>query len=69
MGAIMIRCPVKDELVPVGIDTDIDSFQSLPDVPARPIKCPACGARHAWSKKDAVLETTMRVRAIRQAGD
>lgn len=60
MGAIMIRCPTTNQLVPVGIDTDKDSFQSLPDVRATPIRCPACGQEHAWSKKDALLETTGR---------
>jgi hypothetical protein len=63
MGAIMIRCPKTDELIPVGIDTDRDTFAALPDVPAPPVRCPACGGRHPWSKKDAVLETTMRVRS------
>ena len=64
MGAIMIRCPTTDELIPVGIDTDRDTFDSLPEVPARPVRCPACGGQHAWSKKDALLETTMRLRPI-----
>ena len=62
MGAIMIRCPATDKLIPVGIDTDRDTFASLPEVEARPVHCPACGGQHTWSKKDAVLETTMRVR-------
>jgi hypothetical protein len=66
MGAIMIRCPVKDELIPVGIDTDRESFSRLPDVKATPVRCPACGGQHAWSKDDAILETTMRVRPPRK---
>ena len=65
MGAIMIRCPATDELIPVGIDTDSDTFRSLPNVEARPVLCPACGAYHAWSKRDAVLETTMRIKSGR----
>ena len=60
MGTIMIRCPATDQLVSVGIDTDKDSFASLPEVEAAPIRCPACGQEHAWSKSDAVLETTGR---------
>jgi hypothetical protein len=63
MGAIMIRCPKTDELIPVGIDTDRDTFAVLPDVMVTPVRCPACGGEHAWSKKDAVLETTMRIRS------
>jgi len=62
MGAIMIRCPATNELIPVGIDTDKDSFSVLPDVVAAPVQCPACGGQHSWSKRDAVLETTMRLR-------
>ena len=58
MGAIMIRCPTTDRLVPVGIDTDKYSFTSLPDVKATSILCPECGKRHTWSKSDAILETT-----------
>jgi hypothetical protein len=60
MGAIMIRCPNTQELVPVGIDTDGESFNSLPNVEAAPITCPICGEQHAWTKADAVLETTGR---------
>jgi len=66
MGAIMIRCPVTDELIPVGIDTDQDSFQALPNVEAAPVRCPACGGLHVWSKRDAILETTMRIKAFRR---
>ena len=60
MGAIMIRCPTTGELVPVGIDTDKDSFDSLPNIKATPIRCPLCGKEHTWSKSDAILETTGR---------
>ena len=60
MGAIMIRCPTTKQLVPVGIDTDKDSFNSLPNVAATPVRCPLCGQEHAWSKADAVLDTTGR---------
>lgn len=60
MGSIMIRCPNTNELVAVGIDTDKDSFASLPNVAATPLRCPACGQEHPWSKADAILETTGR---------
>jgi hypothetical protein len=60
MGAILIRCPTTKQLVPVGIDTDKDSFKSLPDIPATPIRCPLCGQEHTWSKADAILDTTGR---------
>ena len=60
MGTILIRCPTTDQLVSVGIDTDKESFASLPNVEATPILCPACGQKHPWSKADAVLGTTGR---------
>jgi hypothetical protein len=60
MGAIMIRCPTTNQLVAVGIDTDKESFESLPNVAATPVHCPLCGQEHAWSKADAILETTGR---------
>ncbi len=60
MGAIMIRCPTTKQLVPVGIDTDKDSFNSLPNIAASPVRCPLCGQEHAWSRADAVLDTTGR---------
>ena len=63
MGAIMIRCPATNELIPVGIDADRDTFAGLPDVRAAPVDCPACGGKHSWSKKDAILEQTMRIRS------
>jgi hypothetical protein len=63
MGAIMIRCPATNELIPVGIDADRDTFGGLPDVKAAPVDCPACGGKHSWSKKDAILEQTMRIRS------
>ena len=60
MGAIMIRCPTTQQLVPVGIDTDRESFDSLPNVHAHPVVCPHCGKRHSWSREDAILDTTGR---------
>jgi hypothetical protein len=60
MGAILIRCPTMNQLVPVGIDTDKDTFKSLPNVTAAPFVCPLCGEKHAWSTTDAVLDTTGR---------
>lgn len=65
MGAIMIRCPTTGQLVAVGIDTDKDTFSSLPNVTASPFQCPECGKRHTWSKSDAILETTGKYRPSR----
>ena len=60
MGAILIRCTTTQELVPVGIDTDKDSFGSLPEVKSMLVRCPVCGKDHTWTKSDAILDTTGR---------
>ena len=44
----MLDCPTTNELVPVGIDTDTESFDALPNVEAKAIRCPLCGKDHAW---------------------
>ena len=51
---VVIRCPETDAEVPVGIQMDLHTFEFLPTDNAD-LKCPACGNRHAWSKKDAYL--------------
>jgi hypothetical protein len=56
MASLMIVCPETDEEVYTGIETDEASFRKLPDVPS-PIQCPACGARHFWTKHQASLST------------
>ncbi len=60
MGSIMIRCPTTQQLVEVGIDTDRESYESIPNIAARPLDCPLCGMQHPWSTEDAVLVTTGR---------
>jgi hypothetical protein len=60
MGAILIRCPTTQELIPVGINIDKESFDQLPNVAAHPVVCPLCGKPHAWSREDAILDTTGR---------
>ncbi len=51
---VVIRCPETDAEVPVGIQMDLHTFELLPSENVD-LKCPACGNRHAWSKKDAYL--------------
>jgi hypothetical protein len=63
MGAIMIRCPTTQQLVPVGIDTDKESFDSLPNVPANPVVCPLCGKSHPW--RGRMQFSTLRVGPLR----
>lgn len=51
---VVIRCPETDEEVPIGILMDLHTFDLLPEKKVR-LRCPACGKRHTWSKKDAYL--------------
>jgi hypothetical protein len=54
MGVVMITCPRTGRAVPTGIETDPNSFASLPDTPAR-TKCPVCDRVHVWWKREAWL--------------
>jgi hypothetical protein len=51
---VVIRCPETDAEVSVGIQMDLHTFDLLPSEHVV-LKCPACGNRHAWSRKDAYL--------------
>lgn len=51
---VVIRCPETDQEVPVGILMDLHTFDLLPEMNVH-LRCPACGNRHTWSKKDAYL--------------
>ena len=53
MAMVMIVCPRTGRDVPTGIETDPSSFESFGA--AAPLKCPACGRAHAWSKANAWL--------------
>jgi hypothetical protein len=57
MSEIRVRCPQTSSLVSVGIDTDLRSFEAVRTWGhlASEFVCPACGRRHRWSPKDAVL--------------
>jgi hypothetical protein len=54
MALVMIKCPNTRRDIFVGIEIEEDAFHKLPEVRAE-TKCPACGAMHPWSKKDAWL--------------
>jgi predicted RNA-binding Zn-ribbon protein involved in translation (DUF1610 family) len=51
---VVIRCPETDAEVSVGIQMDLHTFELLPTDNVE-LKCPACGNRHVWSRKDAYL--------------
>jgi hypothetical protein len=55
MSAIMVKCPNTGQFISTGIETDQQSFRSLPDVPAHS-RCPLCGLEHVWWKREAFLK-------------
>jgi hypothetical protein len=54
MSMIVTRCPRTWREISTGIDTDPDSFRSIPDVPS-PLRCPVCGVQHTWRKSQSWL--------------
>ena len=54
MGVVVIECPNTGRVVSTGIETDADSFRSLPHTLSR-FKCPLCGGVHHWWKGEAWL--------------
>jgi hypothetical protein len=63
MGPIVVCCPVTGAEFEVGIETDRESFATLPDVTST-AHCPHCGATHEWSPAKAWLRVFGRTRAI-----
>ena len=54
IGTVMIRCPRTDRAVSTEIETEPSVFSRLPDIAGR-MRCPACGAEHVWTTRDAWL--------------
>lgn len=54
MRKVMIKCPQKGIAVPTGVEMDQDAFGTV--TLDYELKCPACGAVHHWTKKEAFLE-------------
>ena len=55
MANIMIKCPHKGRLVSTGMSMDKKAFDTA-KLENNTLGCPACGGKHIWSKKDAVLK-------------
>lgn len=64
MEPIVIRCPKTGAEVEVGIETDRDTFSTLPDISLVAV-CPRCGQQHEWSPARAKLRSFGRARAER----
>jgi hypothetical protein len=58
MTAVMIRCPITEELVPTGLDISFEEYEAEPEPEPEPtrllVDCPACGEDHEWAKGDAL---------------
>jgi hypothetical protein len=54
MGVVMITCPTTGRAISSGIESDRQTFDSLPDTLSRS-KCPLCGAEHVWWTREAWL--------------
>ena len=61
---VVIKCPVTDGEVPIGIRMDLHSLHLLPTETVE-LQCPACGQRHMWSRRDAYLSLREAVAAGR----
>lgn len=56
MAKVMIKCPETGRLVFTCIWADKAHFEGSQMKENTLARCPVCGKKHAWSKKDAILE-------------
>jgi hypothetical protein len=54
MGVVMIECPNTGHAISTGVETDVESFASLPDTLSQ-TACPLCGDVHVWWTREAWL--------------
>jgi hypothetical protein len=55
MGVVMIACPTTGRSISTGIETDAQSFASLPNEKPAKVKCPVCDRIHVWWAREAWL--------------
>ena len=53
---VMIRCPINGNPVATGLVADPKTWNARP-IGLNRVACPVCKQSHAWSKKDAFLES------------
>ena len=66
MLQIMIACRRTGQFVPAGIETDIDTFITLPEALSL-TRCPECGGNHYWTKSQTWIcnvESSLRARCL-----
>jgi hypothetical protein len=54
MLQIMLTCARTGQFVSTGIETDLETFITLPDVVSQ-LRCPACAGTHFWTKRETWL--------------
>lgn len=63
MGMVTVRCPITDNEIPTGIETDVETLAHLPKVEVA-VYCPECRERHFWTREHAyVVEGSRRLAA------
>lgn len=65
MEPIVARCPETGLEFEVGIETDRQSFATLPHLTLG-ARCPHCGQRHEWSTASARLREAGEARCLRR---
>jgi hypothetical protein len=54
MERLIFTCPVTEQLVDVGVETEIGTLLRIRTKTVRE-RCPACGQWHEWPVRDAFL--------------
>jgi hypothetical protein len=54
MAMIYTICPTTGRSISTGVETDAETFTTMPDVISRVI-CSICGQTHNWSRHNSVL--------------
>jgi hypothetical protein len=59
MLQILFACSRTGKFVPIGIETDLDTFIALPEILSLS-ECPACGRSHYWTKSETWISDSLR---------
>lgn len=54
VGTVVVSCPRLGRLISTRVEMDAAGFEKLGQNVFR-VRCPACGAEHAWTKASAQL--------------
>jgi hypothetical protein len=54
LGTIITVCPVTDQDISTGIETDLETFSRISAIVGR-VWCPHCKSEHEWSVSNAKI--------------